>query len=737
MAAAPMNRPRSVSLRWVLILPFILQIALAVGVVGFLSYKNGEKAIENLAQKLETEVGNRVDNHLDNYLALPHQINHLNRDAIDQGTININDLDRSSRYFWKQSQVFKQLSYIGYALPNDASAGAGRWLKGYDLVATVHPPGQSRDFSYNTNDQGQRVGLVHTGEYSSVQDVWYRETVAAGKPIWSRIYSVAGTAEDDNYIAASANMPLYDRNQKLLGVLGVDLLLSDIHAYLRQILPTPTSQIFIVERSGQLIASSNDVSIVSTSGNQKERWNMFNSPDQKIQAIGGKLQSQFQSLTNIQSNQSLQMTIAAQPHYVQVLPWQDEYGLDWLVVVAIPKSDFMGQMQANARTTVILCLGALGVASLVGILTSRLITRPIWALNRASAAIADGNLEQRVMSNWIVELDSVGDSFNSMAVQLESSFSALEETNAELEARVSLRTQELRENNTQLNDALQTLQQTQTQMIQAEKMSALGQLVAGVAHEINNPIGCIVGNVKMAESYIQDLWRAIELYRQQCPEVVDAAIATDLENLDLEFIRADLPKMIRAMKDGSERITMISRSLRNFSRADNDVKQLFNVHEGLNSTVLILRHRLKANTERPTINVVMDYADDLPAISCYPGQLNQVFMNILANAIDALEESNQGKDYEMIVENPNQITIQTQRMGEVVMITIADNGPGLTADVQARIFDHLFTTKAVGKGTGLGMAIAQQIVAEKHGGTIVVNSEVGQGAAFVVTLPLT
>jgi signal transduction histidine kinase len=188
------------------------------------------------------------------------------------------------------------------------------------------------------------------------------------------------------------------------------------------------------------------------------------------------------------------------------------------------------------------------------------------------------------------------------------------------------------------------------------------------------------------------------------------------------------------MKDGGDRIKSISRSLRTFSRADTDTQQKFNLHEGIDSTVLILRHRMKANEYRPEIEVITEYGD-IPEVDCFPGQLNQVFMNILSNAIDALEESNQERQFAEIEQHPNQIKIRTSAEGDQVKISIADNGIGMPADIQERIFDHLFTTKEVGKGTGLGLAIARQIIEENHQGHIHVNSWPGKGTEFVIVLP--
>ncbi|MBD2440366.1 ATP-binding sensor histidine kinase [Nostoc sp. FACHB-110] len=287
----------------------------------------------------------------------------------------------------------------------------------------------------------------------------------------------------------------------------------------------------------------------------------------------------------------------------------------------------------------------------------------------------------------------------------------------------------------ELEQALHNLQQAQLKIVQSEKMSALGNLVAGVAHEINNPTGFISGNIQPAYEGVQDLFNLLQLYQEKFPEPGEE-IEAEIETIDLEYLQSDLPKLISSMKEGVQRIQDISNSLRTFSRADTQNKVSFNIHEGLDSTILILKHRLKANEQHPAIEIRKNYSH-VPAIECFPGQLNQVFMNLLANAIDALEESNIGRSFAEIKANPNLITISTKLTedGKHVSISIKDNGKGMTQEVKAKIFDHLYTTKMVGKGTGLGLAIAQAIVVEKHGGTIEVNSAPMQGAEFIITLP--
>ncbi|MHC5858777.1 GAF domain-containing sensor histidine kinase, partial [Nostoc sp.] len=284
----------------------------------------------------------------------------------------------------------------------------------------------------------------------------------------------------------------------------------------------------------------------------------------------------------------------------------------------------------------------------------------------------------------------------------------------------------------QLEAALQELQGAQLQIVQSEKMSALGNLVAGVAHEMNNPLGFIAASLKLAKPTFADFIKHLKLYEQRFPTPGDEIIE-HAQEIDLDYTLEDLPKMIDSMSMACDRLKNISTSLRTFSRADKDYKVPFNIHDGIDSTILILKHRLKGNEQRPPIEVVTNYGN-LPQIECFPGQLNQVFMNILANAIDALEESNYGRSFEEVKANPNYITITTSVENSLVRIAIADNGKGMSEEVKSKVFDHLFTTKAVGKGTGLGLAIARQIVEETHGGKLSFNSILGQGTEFFIEI---
>jgi predicted ATPase/signal transduction histidine kinase len=300
-----------------------------------------------------------------------------------------------------------------------------------------------------------------------------------------------------------------------------------------------------------------------------------------------------------------------------------------------------------------------------------------------------------------------------------------------LEEKVAQRTQEISEKNQILKKALQDLQSTQAHLIQTEKMSSLGQMIAGIAHEINNPVNFIHGNINHVSQYVEDLLDLIVIYQQEYTDS-NSIVAEKAEKIDLTFILEDLPKLLNSIEIGTSRICNIVLGLRNFSRLDEAEMKCVDIHEGIENTFMILQHRFKAKGSRLEIQVIKEYGQ-LPKITCYPSQLNQVFMNILSNGIDALEES-QTKN--QITENPT-ISISTELVDlKTVRIRIADNGPGIEQKVQQKIFDPFFTTKPVGSGTGLGLSISYQIIVDKHKGQLICNSTVGEGTEFLIEIPI-
>ncbi|MEB3829591.1 hybrid sensor histidine kinase/response regulator [Phormidium sp. CCY1219] len=302
--------------------------------------------------------------------------------------------------------------------------------------------------------------------------------------------------------------------------------------------------------------------------------------------------------------------------------------------------------------------------------------------------------------------------------------SALQELTVELEKRVEERTAEL-------TQSLEKLQQAQTQLVQSEKMASIGQVAAGIGHEINNPVGFVCGNLGHIEDYTKDIIEHLKYYQQYYPNPVPE-IQRHREEIDLDYIIEDLPNMTHSMKLGIDRIRNISLSLRNFSRSDTSTKVPFDLREGLESTLLILTHRLKAHGTRPAIAVEKAY-QEMPLVECYPAPLNQVFMNLLANAIDALDDA---ISRDMLDGEVPTIYIRIEQDKDKAIVRIADNGLGMTEEVYQKAFNPMFTTKPMGKGTGLGLSISRQIIEEKHGGTLTCKTTHSQGTEFAIALPL-
>lgn len=318
----------------------------------------------------------------------------------------------------------------------------------------------------------------------------------------------------------------------------------------------------------------------------------------------------------------------------------------------------------------------------------------------------------------------------SLTHQLEEQNTLLQQSQQELERRVEERTAEL-------SQTVDRLQKAQMQLIHSEKMSSLGQLVAGVAHEVNNPVNFIHGNITHVAQYLQDLLELVELYDECCDET-PAEVRAKIEEIELDFLKDDLPKILSSMKTGTNRIRHIVRSLQLFSRLDESECKYANLNEGLESTLILLRSRLQGKSIRPPIQAIAEYGN-LPDIECYPGQLNQVFMNVLGNAIDTLEDAlSSAQKYPGYVPTiwiSTKVTSGDDRAANSISIRIADNGLGIPPAIQHRVFDPFFTTKSVGKGTGLGMSVSYSIVVEQHRGTLICNSMPGEGTEFIITIP--
>ncbi|WP_334872175.1 sensor histidine kinase [Nostoc sp.] len=377
------------------------------------------------------------------------------------------------------------------------------------------------------------------------------------------------------------------------------------------------------------------------------------------------------------------------------------------------------------------------ILAVTGFLIARTITRPLKAVTQVAQRVTqESNFDLQAPVTTEDEVGILAIAFNQLIQQVKLLLAEQYEANQKLEfysqtleEKIEERTQALRQKNIVLKQTLQELRLTQSQLIQKEKMSSLGHLVAGIAHEINNPVNFIYGNLKHTDDYTQQLLWLLQLYQKYYP-YPEPEIQNAKEEADIEYLTEDLPKMLTSMKIGASRIREIVLSLRIFSRLDEAEFKTADIHEGIDSTLLILQYRLKFQSARPQITVMKEYGE-IPKIQCFAGQLNQVFMNILVNAIDALEEAFQNE----LCPEPI-IRISSAQVNENIVIQIADNGTGIPEAIQSNLFDPFFTTKPVGKGTGMGLSISYQIITEKHGGSLQCVSLPGQGAEFIITIPI-
>ncbi|MEB3281639.1 MAG: ATP-binding protein [Lyngbya sp.] len=569
------------------------------------------------------------------------------------------------------------------------------------------------------NLEGKFIALSESNKIEPINysdRSWFQGAIL-GNPITREIIISRRTGEP----AAIFSAPIREQNPltpaensstfpsgKIIGVIRLGILLNELAEAVGATRVGETGFAILVDQKGQLIAHPNSQLL---SGEKLTDLSLY--PPVK------------QLLNNDQG-----LFYFTDDRGIQWLSYSIQLENKWGAIVLQQQAEVFAKVRSFWQleiTIAIIATGGMGI--LMGLLAHRLI-QPISDLTEAASQVSQGKWHQQVQVRGQDELAILAQTFNRMAKALKQSFSLLTKINEELKASEARE----REKAIALEQSLQKLQQAQSQLIQTEKMSSLGQIVAGVAHEINNPVNFIHGNLIYLRQYSKDLLKLIEIYQKNETQIPVKVLQT-IEEIELDFIKEDLDKLLNSMQIGSHRIREIVESLRHFSRLDESEVKSVDIHTGIDSTLMLLKHRLKGESGHPDIELIKTY-EKLPLVDCYPGQMNQVLLNIINNAIDAVQESFSEQKTALNNQSP-QIKIKTKvRDPDAVAIHILDNGSGISEEIKTKIFDPFFTTKPVGKGTGLGLAISYQIVVQKHRGKLECHSQMGKGTEFIITIPI-
>lgn len=473
-------------LQVILIVPFVVQIVSFVGLVGYLSFRSGQKAINDLASQLQNEVSLRTVEHLDRLLATPPQITQINVNAYELGNLNLQNLDGLGRYFYKQMQVFKNFGYMTFGDITGGFVGIGREDDGTLYLELMRPADRHKYKRYALDNQGKPIRVIATEEYDYNNESWYTNAVKAGKPIWSEIYNWDDRPE---IVSISSSYPVYDQNRKLVCVMGIDLILTQINSFLESLKVSPAGRVFIFERSGLFVATSSKETLYRKNNKKAERLKIVESQDPLIQATAQNLIKRFDNFSQITTNQQFDFNLTNDRAFVQVIPWRDKLGLDWLIVVVIPESDFMGQINATTRTTIVLNVAALIVAIVVGILT----TEPLKLfISEANQVVIKITLSTTQIANASKQLEGIVTAQAASTTEVKSTAQEIADTSGKLVKKVENIVQKVQGTAKLSSNSQTSLMEMSIAMSQLAQSTTLISARLGIMVEKANNINSVV-----------------------------------------------------------------------------------------------------------------------------------------------------------------------------------------------------------------------------------------------------
>ena len=572
------------TLQTVLIVPFVLQVFAAVGIVGYLSFRNSQRAVKDLAGQLMGEVSNRIEQNLRTYLQTPHQINQSKLDAVKLGFVNMKGLSAWEKYLWRQVQLYPYINFTSIANP-DGEYRTGEKMSNGTLLINASGPSTGFDFySYNTNDRGDRTTVAALVKNFDIrQHPSYAYAALEAKPTWSSVY----VSFLEPTLILSALQPVYNSQKQLEGVLIAALRLDSIGQFLHSLKIGKSGQTFIIERNGTLLATSTPEKPFRTQNGKKELFKVTESSDAVTQTTAKYLESHFKNLHQITKAQQINVDINGQYKFLKILPFQDGKGLDWLIVVVVPEADFMEQIHASNRTTMLLCLAALAMATVLGIFTSRWIIKPILKLKDAAIALSEGQFDKNVKLDRSDELGVLAAAFNSMAAQLQASFTALETKNTELQRLDKLK----------------------------------DEFLANTSHELRTPLNGIIG---IAESLIDGA-------TGQLPEPT-------IFNLAL-------------ISSSGKRLSSLINDILDFSQLKHKTIILQIKPVGMREIVSVVLTLSQPLVGKKKLQLINSVAPELPTIAADENRLQQILYNLIGNAIKFTESGRVEISAELVTGN--------------------------------------------------------------------------------------